>query len=804
MSTSTSEDPTPIRLRLQCEGYEPTAVCPPGCTHIDRHGKPCKSGGKAVHVLGWATRAFTPDDIRCWRRSRPQDNNTGIRTGAVCAVDGDIPDAALAAQMDALADQHLGPTPLRRIGRAPKWLRCYRAETPLPKLETPERRLNGETVQVEIMGKGQQVACYGVHPVTMQPYTWLDREPLNTPLGELPVVSEHQIRAFLAAADAQLAAAGAVLVVQPKAATRAHVNGHAASGANGAADGGSFFKQVNRAALGNLTRWVPRLFPRAALQQTGAYRVHSADLGRDYEEDLSIHPDGVQDFGPRMGLSPCDVVIEFGGAPRLQDAALTLCEWLGRDPVEFGWNPTPHKPNGADAAPEPPPPNGKHRAPPPPPDGQAALNAAPAAEQAEPEAKHTAAKVPPSRRLWLDACQTDRAREPRANLANAMLALREDPQWRDLFAYDQMQRAAILQHPVPGKHIDHNETEFLPHPVQDHDVTALQEAMQLAGLERMSKDTIHQAVDLRAIERAFHPVRDYLSALQWDGTERLSTWLHTYMKAEETDYIKGIGIMFLIAMVARVFDPGCKCDYMLILEGDQGFMKSTACAILGGKWFSDSLPDIKTSGKDVAQHLNGKWLIEVAEMSALDKTEASALKAFVTRTDERYRPSYGRKEVIEPRQCVFIGTTNKHAYLRDETGGRRFWPVKVCATIDTDALTRDRDQLFAEAVHLYQKDWHWWPTQQFELQHIAPQQEIRYEADAWEEAIARYLDMPLKDKTLRRQCTILCVAKEALCIDTGRIGTADQRRIIAVLERAGWRRGTRTNTGVPWHRSVTQ
>jgi predicted P-loop ATPase len=357
-----------------------------------------------------------------------------------------------------------------------------------------------------------------------------------------------------------------------------------------------------------------------------------------------------------------------------------------------------------------------------------------------------------------------------------MLALREDPALAGLFRYNELLRTPVIV--LPGG---------AWRPVTDVDVTKVQEQLQLAGLAGLARDTTHQAVDARAQESPFHPVRDYLATLRWDGAPRLDSWLHTYLGADHGPYATAIGRMFLIAMVARVQRPGCKADYMLVLEGPQGSRKSTACSILGGAWFSDSLPDVARGGKDVSQHLNGKWLIEVAEMSALDRAEAAALKAFVTRGEERYRPSYGRKDVIEPRQCCFIGTTNKAAYLRDETGGRRFWPVTVTA-IDTTALARDRDQLFAEALDCFSQGAAWWPDADFEAEHIRPQQEARYEEDAWETAIGTWLGS-------QRQVTVLEVARFALSIDTPKIGTADQRRITAALQRLGWERAGRGNEG---------
>ena len=375
-----------------------------------------------------------------------------------------------------------------------------------------------------------------------------------------------------------------------------------------------------------------------------------------------------------------------------------------------------------------------------------------------------------------------------SNLSNAVLALSAAFESCVYFGYDQMECEVFLLLPIPGTpEADTEAGTFRPRPITDVDVSALQVFLQRHELPNLSAETTQQAVQLLARHHAFHPVRQYLQDLEWDGTERLGRWLTYHLGAEDTPYTRGIGRMFLIAMVARVFQPGCKADYMMVLEGSQGLGKSTACAILGGDWFTDSLPDLQT-GKEVSQHLRGRWLVEVPEMHALSGAENSALKSFLTRQTERYRPPFGRREVTEPRQCVFVGTHNQSTYLHDETGARRYWPVRV-TSIDIDGLRRERDQLFAEAVNAYLEDEQWWPDGDFEVKHIKPQQAERYEGDAWEDAIRPYLRTMSDSQDPRT--TINEVASAALDLPVGKIGTRDQRRIAACLTQCGWVKGKR-------------
>ena len=388
------------------------------------------------------------------------------------------------------------------------------------------------------------------------------------------------------------------------------------------------------------------------------------------------------------------------------------------------------------------------------------------------------APLPPNQ--WLSLCIMSDTGKPIDNLANVYVALENDAELKNIYSYDEMLRAPIVANSEPR-------------PLTDEDLSHLQKRLQRAGLKRVGRQAVTDAVLLRAREHAFHPVKNYLDGLEWDGTERLKTWVPDYLGTKDNDaYNSAIGIMFLIAMVARIYRPGCKADYMLVLEGPQGKLKSMACQTLAREYFSDNLPDIANGNKDASVHLRGKWLIEIAEMHAFSRAETTHLKSFITRTTERYRPPFGRMEVIEGRQCLFVGTSNKDTYLRDETGGRRFWPVK-CGEIKIEDLEHDRDQLFAEAVQQFHDGDHWWPDKKFESETIQPEQEKRYEDDAWTSPIEMWLRIGANETTISE------VAKSALNLDLSRLDIIPQRRIAAILRNLKWTQ-RHTQYGTRWTR----
>ena len=194
---------------------------------------------------------------------------------------------------------------------------------------------------------------------------------------------------------------------------------------------------------------------------------------------------------------------------------------------------------------------------------------------------------------WLADCIPGNNGRPLPVLANVLIALRAE--FPTVFAFDEMMRVLVLKEPLAS------DPNFIPRPCTDVDVGIVQEQLQHFGLKRLAKDVTHQAIDIHAQDNRFHPVRDYLEQLQWDGTTRLPSLFSRCFGSDDTEYTRAIGAMFLTSMVARIFEPGCKADHLPVIEGPQGTLKSSACRVLGGPWFSDSLPDV-TAGKDVSQH----------------------------------------------------------------------------------------------------------------------------------------------------------------------------------------------------------
>lgn len=359
---------------------------------------------------------------------------------------------------------------------------------------------------------------------------------------------------------------------------------------------------------------------------------------------------------------------------------------------------------------------------------------------------------------------------------NVMLALMHHPELQGMVARDDFAGRAMRMRTTPW-----GAAPGEWNPTDDREL-GLWLAQQCRLLIR-AEGTLAAGVEMAAQRAAFHPVKDYLAGLRWDGTSRIEHWLQDCLGADDTLYARRAGAYFLIAMVARVMRPGCKADHMLVLEGPQGRGKSSALRVLAGEWFSDA--PFRVGDKDSFLQLDGVWLYEISEMDSFNRAETTAVKAFVTQITDRFREPYGRRVVARPRQTMLAGTTNQDRYLRDMTGNRRFWPVRVGLDMDVAKLAEWRDQLFAEAAQRFHDGAEWWPSRLEEQEVFVPQQDERVIEDPWVEIIAKRLEEP--DNLLRDNWTageILGV----LGVSSDKIDAAGQmaKRVQTAMTQLGW------------------
>ncbi len=357
--------------------------------------------------------------------------------------------------------------------------------------------------------------------------------------------------------------------------------------------------------------------------------------------------------------------------------------------------------------------------------------------------------------------------ELRPTLANLATILNHHPDWRGVLAFDEFSGDVFKRRtpPLPNAllgvwtDLDSRKTRVW-----------LEEQFDL----ETTNEAVDDAVTVVSDQHAVHVVREFLDALRWDGQPRVRTLAMRYLGADDTPVHRFVVQAWMIGAVQRVYEPGVKCDSVLVLEGPQEAGKSTALDILGCGWHAESITDVGT--KDSLVALRGKWIVEFSELDALGRVEVSRVKQHVSAKQDVYRQPYGKRSVTVLRQNVFAASCNPEKYLRDETGGRRFWPVR-CGRIDTDALRRDRDQLWAEAAHLARQGEQYWSTP--DMVFLRQAQEERFMEDPWEE--------PIMEFAYGKRELLISDVLGHLRVDLPKQTQSDKNRVAKVLGRLGYR-----------------
>jgi predicted P-loop ATPase len=371
--------------------------------------------------------------------------------------------------------------------------------------------------------------------------------------------------------------------------------------------------------------------------------------------------------------------------------------------------------------------------------------------------------------------------KPRACAANVVALLRDSPEWAGVIGYDEFSERVVLRQPAPGFPPD---TRPYPREWSDAMDVYAQCWLQRAGLLINSANVTASAVQAVAREKqnCFHPVRDYLESLVWDGIERADHWLEMCFGAEQSNYTSAVSRCWLISAIARVFAPACQVDCSMLLIGRQGVGKSSGLRALvpRDEWFADSVSTL--ASRDSRLELRGKWIIELSELSSLRRAEIEAVKSFLSERVDHFREPYGRHAHDFPRQCVFSASTNDETPLLDSTGNRRFWPVKV-NQVNVEMMKQNREQLWAEA-YVYFKRGEPWHLDSTELQHAAEAEQKRaYAPGPWDERISEWIENPKRRIGMEWEATPWAGSEK------GRINIGDVLGHCIGLEVSKWEQG---------------
>lgn len=370
---------------------------------------------------------------------------------------------------------------------------------------------------------------------------------------------------------------------------------------------------------------------------------------------------------------------------------------------------------------------------------------------------------------------------------NVFLVLQHHPDWKGCLAMDEFANMIKCRRDTP--------TGMKAGEVWDEDQD-FKLGLWLAQELRLfikSDSMIAAGVRACAVANGFHPVRDWLEGLVWDGVPRVGDWLTDFAGVAKTEYSALVGRLFLTGMVARIFRPGCKMDTALILEGLQGEGKSSIARALAGIWFSDTT--FVMGDKDSYLALRGRWAYELAELDSFNRSESTRAKAFISSSTDSYRAPYDRVTKDHPRQCVFIGTTNQYEYFKDASGNRRYWPVLCTGALNATGLMVMREQLFAEAVALFKQGERWYPSKDEQNRLFTPEQEARELEDPWVIAIYTWL----KGGT-EREITALDILCGALKMEVSKIDAARQAtmRVGVCMRKLGWLKKRRSSGAREW------